>query len=92
MSDADATKDEKTTEEASEELANDQQVIDQVETENQAEKEQQKGEEATQIPKLEDGQDKVEENKTSKSSMKFTFSIPIEKLKLFSFEKRYCSF
>ena len=88
MSDAEATKDEKTTEEASEELANDQQVIDQVETENQAEKEQQKGEEATQIPKLEDGQDKVEENKTSKFSMKFTFSIPIEKLKLFSFEKR----
>ena len=58
MSDSDATKDEKKTEEASGKLTNDQQVIDQVETENQAEKELQDDEEATEIPKIEDGQGK----------------------------------
>ena len=77
MSDSDATKDEKKTEEANGELTNDQQVIDLVETENQAEKEQQDDEKVTEVPKVEDGQDTVGENKTSKFSMKFTFSIPI---------------
>ena len=77
MSDSDATKDEKKTEEASGELTNDQQVIDLVETENQAENEQQDDEKVTEVPKVEDGQDAVDENKTSKFSMKFTFSIPI---------------
>ena len=89
MSDSDTTKDEKTTEEASGELTNDQQVIDQVETETQADKEQQEGEEATEIPKVENGQDRVDENKTSKFSMKFRFLIPIEKLKLFGFENKH---
>ena len=89
MSDPDATKDEKKTEEASGELTNDQQVIDQVETENQAEKELQDDEEATEIPKIEDGHGKINESKTSKFSMKFAFSIPLEKLKLFGFKKKY---
>ena len=85
MRDSDTTKDEKTTEEASGELTNDQQA----ETETQADKEQQEGEETTEIPKVENGQDKVDENKTSKFSMKFTFLIPIEKLKLFGFENKH---
>ena len=88
MSDSDATKDEKEMEEASGELTNDQQVIDLVETQNQVEKEQQDDEESTEIPKVEDGQGKVDENK-SKFSIKFAFSIPIEKLKLFGFEKKH---
>ena len=77
MSASDATKDEKKTEEASGELTNDQQVTDLVETENQAEKKQQDGEKVTEVPKVEDGQDTAGENKTSKFSMKCTFSIPI---------------
>ena len=85
MRDSDTTKDEKTTKEASGELTNDQQA----ETETQADKEQQEGEETTEIPKVENGQDKVDENKTSKFSMKFTFLIPIEKLKLFGFENKH---
>ena len=89
MRDSDTTKDEKTREEASEELTNDQQIIQQVETETQADKEQQEGEETTEIPKVENGQDKVDENKTSKFSMKFTFLISIEKLKLFGFENKH---
>ena len=77
MSDSDATKDEKEMEEASGELTNDQQVIDLVETQNQVEKEQQDDEESTEIPKVEDGQGKVDENKSKVNQGQVFYKICI---------------